>query len=158
MADPAASTVVFRERVSLGGRITGVDGGTGRRCTLTLTAAPPRAPAESGARPSVERREYNALFSSRGMYFFKNIPPGSYNLSGRDDWNRTLDLRVTIPPGENGGRPPVVSLDLQFVPAQPTDEQQPDTATPARAPAASVGRKVSANPERATQGKRGRHR
>jgi hypothetical protein len=152
MAGVAA--LVSRDRVSLAGRITWADASAANRCMLTLYAEP----TGSGPRPPVRPREYKAYISSDGLYFFENIPAGNYRLNGRDNGNRTIDHLVMIPPGVNGERPAVVTMDLQFIPPRPADEQQPDTAAQTRGSATGVGRRASTKPERAREGRNSRNR
>ncbi|MBV8401233.1 MAG: hypothetical protein JOZ17_21275 [Acetobacteraceae bacterium] len=126
----AAVSVVSRCRVSLAGHITYPDVAGAGACALSLSAA-------SGQGP-VGGRTYQARIRPNGLYYFENVPPGSYRLAGRDGKGRTLGRSVTLPPGERGEHPPVVELDLQFIEATP--EHHPSTN--AWAPPARRGRGV----------------
>ena len=139
MPDLAVPRIVSRYRVGLVGRLTWEGVAAAAGCVLTLNAVPGKARAGAGTRRPVSKRVYNASVRPDGLYYFQNVPPGGYRLLGRDGKGRALDHIVTIPDGENGKRPKVIELNLQFIDLPPAVTGPPPPAN-APAPLAQRGR------------------
>jgi hypothetical protein len=149
----ATAKTVARARVSLAGRVAPLGSPPPYRCTLTLTTV---TPDRGSARP--DGRTYTAFIRPDGLYYFQNVPPGSYRLTARDDKDRTVVRDLALPPGVNGERPRVVEMDLQFTDPQAAEQpsaEQPPTEQPRTEP---VGPSIrpAASPVRRGRAKTGR--
>jgi hypothetical protein len=119
---------VRRQRVSLAGHVTRVDGerASGGRVTV-LGVASPTKPA--GARSSAsktatapialeQRRE--AVVRADGLYFFVNLPARDYVVEGCDERGLALEpKRVAVPAADPTRRPPLLSFDLVVATVKP---------------------------------------
>jgi hypothetical protein len=122
--------IVMRSRVSLAGRVTGVDEEFASGGVLNLTAGTGGdgdGHGAASARPDRTRR-YDARIRADGFYFFVDLPAGDYVLDGRDErGNEIEERRVSIPPAAASGPLNIVSADLS-VAAKSGADQPPGSA------------------------------
>jgi hypothetical protein len=91
---------------------------------------------------------FTAFMRPDGFYWFENVPPGSYRLTARDDKDRHIVRDLVLPPGEDGKRPRVVEMDLEFTDGPPAEQPSVEPAAlsvrpalpPARRGRAKTGR------------------
>jgi hypothetical protein len=133
MATEALPLELFRRRVSLAGQLTWDGPSAAQGCELTLQTERGQRKTEGGSGRFAESRAYKARIRDDGLYFFENVAPGIYRLTGQDRKGRTLDRSVTLPPAKGSDRPPVTKLDLQFTATPPADISPAEVPAP-RAP------------------------
>lgn len=108
---------VRRRRVSLAGHLRRSDGeaaGGGQVCGSSPDA---RSESASFHREAVVRPD--------GLYFFLDLPAGTWLLSGLDSFGANLGLRsVDVPPPDRTRRPTMLAVDLVVTSTPSADQEQ----------------------------------
>lgn len=103
--------IIVHHRVSLAGRVTLTSGANATGGVVTLDAVPQVGGREDSRRSGARRRQ--TRIRRDGLYYFLDLPAGSYALGGQDERGHVIEAQlVTIAATEGSAKAPPLSQDL----------------------------------------------